>query len=117
MLRRLPRDARPVAAFGFFLAQENWRGQWSGQAAQTRQPVISNHLEKDERVTRQAVVKAGFRQIACIPLPAHGEIVGVLTLPPAVRRRFQERPPTTCSIASGAGTAIENAVCIQTFAG
>ncbi len=39
-----------------------------GQAAQTKQPVISNHLEKDERVTRQAVVKAGFRQIACIPL-------------------------------------------------
>jgi two-component system, NarL family, sensor histidine kinase DevS len=81
-----------------------------GQAAQTRQPVISNHLEKDERVTRQAVVKAGFRQIACIPLPAHGEIVGVLTIATRSRKAISKNDiQVLVSIASGAGTAIENA--------
>jgi len=48
-----------------------------GQAAKTLQPVISQHLDKDEQGTRQAVVDAGFKQIACIPLTAHGEVVGV----------------------------------------
>jgi len=81
-----------------------------GQAAQTRQPVISNHLEKDERVTRQAVVKAGFRQIACIPLPAHGEIVGVLTIATRSKKAISKNDiQVLVSIASGAGTAIENA--------
>ena len=81
-----------------------------GQAAQTRQPVISNHLEKDERVTRQAVVKAGFRQIACIPLPAHGEIVGVLTIATRSKKAISKNDlQLLVSIASGAGTAIENA--------
>jgi len=73
-------------------------------------PVISNHLEKDERVTRQAVVKAGFRQIACIPLTAHGDVVGVLTI--ATRRKkaiSQSEIEVLASVAAGAGTAIENA--------
>ncbi len=81
-----------------------------GQAAQTRQPIISNHLEKDERVTRLAVVKAGFRQIACIPLPAHGEIVGVLTVATRSKKAISKNDiQVLVSIASGAGTAIENA--------
>ena len=81
-----------------------------GQAAQTTQPVISNHLEKDGRVTRQAVVKAGFRQIVCIPLTAHAEVVGVLTI--ATRRRkaiTKDELELLVSVAGGAGTAIENA--------
>jgi two-component system, NarL family, sensor histidine kinase DevS len=81
-----------------------------GQAAQTRQPVVSNHLEKDERVTRQAVVKAGFRQIACIPLAAHGEIVGVLTIATRSKKAISKNDlDVLVSVASGAGTAIENA--------
>ena len=81
-----------------------------GQAAQTKHPVISNALEKDERVTRQAVVKAGFRQIACIPLTAHGDIVGVLTI--AARRKkaiSRSELELLVSVAASAGTAIENA--------
>ena len=80
-----------------------------GQAAQTRQPVVSNHLEKDERVTRQAVVKAGFRQIACIPLTAHGDIVGVLTIATRSKKAISKNDlQVLVSVASGAGTAIEN---------
>jgi two-component system sensor histidine kinase DevS len=81
-----------------------------GQAAQTKQPVISSRLEKDERVTRQAVVKAGFKQFVCIPLMAHAEIVGVLTI--ATRRKktiSKNELEVLVSIAGGAGTAIENA--------
>jgi two-component system, NarL family, sensor histidine kinase DevS len=81
-----------------------------GQAAQTKQPVTSNHLDKDERVTRQAVVKAGFRQIACIPLTAHGEIVGVLTIATRNRKAMSRGDlEVLVSVAAGAGTAIENA--------
>jgi signal transduction histidine kinase len=81
-----------------------------GQAAQTKQPVISNHLEDDERVTRQAVVEAGFRQIACIPLTTHGEVVGVLTIASRSRKAaFKSELQLLVSVAAGAGTAIENA--------
>jgi two-component system, NarL family, sensor histidine kinase DevS len=81
-----------------------------GQAAQTRQPVVSNHLEKDERVTRQAVVKAGFRQIACIPLTAHADIVGVLTIATRSKKAISKSDlQLLMSVAAGAGTAIENA--------
>ena len=81
-----------------------------GQAAQTKQPVISNHLEKDERVTRQAVVKAGFRQIACLPLTAHGEVVGVLTIATRSKKAIpRSELEVLASVAAGAGTAIENA--------
>ena len=81
-----------------------------GLAAQTRQPVVSNQLEKDERVTRQAVVKAGFRQIACIPLTAHGDIVGVLTIATRSKEVISESElQVLVSVAAGAGSAIENA--------
>jgi two-component system, NarL family, sensor histidine kinase DevS len=81
-----------------------------GQAAQAKQPVISNHLEEDERVTRQAVVEAGFRQIACIPLTAHGGVVGVLTIATRSRKAISKSElQVLVSVAAGAGTAIENA--------
>ena len=81
-----------------------------GQAAQTKEPVVSHHLEKDERVTRQAVVKAGFRQIACIPLTSHGEVVGVLTIATRSRKAIAKSElQLLVSVAAGAGTAIENA--------
>jgi two-component system, NarL family, sensor histidine kinase DevS len=81
-----------------------------GQAAQTLQPVISHHLDKDDQGTRLAVVEAGFKQIACIPLIARGEAVGVLTI--ATRRRqtiSKSELQLLVSVAGGAGTAIENA--------
>ena len=81
-----------------------------GEAAQTKEPVVSNHLEDEQRVTRQAVVEAGFRQIACIPLTAHGEVVGVLTIATRSRKALsQNELQLLVSVAAGAGTAIENA--------
>jgi len=81
-----------------------------GQAAQTLQPVISNHLERDEQGTRQAVVEAGFKQVACIPLTARGEVVGVLTIATRSRKTISKSElQLLVSVAGGAGTAIENA--------
>ena len=81
-----------------------------GLAAEKMTPVVSNHLEKDERVTRQAVVEAGFKQIACIPLTAHGEAVGVLTIATRSRRAFPKAElQVLSSVGAGAGSAIENA--------
>ena len=60
--------------------------------------------------TRQAVVEAGFKQIACIPLTTHGEVVGVLTIATRSRKTIsQSELQLLVSVAAGAGTAIENA--------
>ncbi len=81
-----------------------------GQAAKTLKPVISNHLDRDTQGTRQAVVEAGFKQIACIPLTTHGEVVGVLTIATRSRRTIsQSELQLLVSVAAGAGTSIENA--------
>jgi len=81
-----------------------------GQAAQTMQPVISNHLEKDKRVLREAVVEAGFKQIACIPLTARGELAGVLSIAARSRKAISKTEiQLLTAIGAGAGTAIENA--------
>jgi two-component system sensor histidine kinase DevS len=81
-----------------------------GQAAQTLQPVISNRLDRDDQGTRQAVVEAGFKQIACIPLTARGEVVGVLTFATRSRKTISRSElQLLVSVSSGAGTAIENA--------
>jgi two-component system sensor histidine kinase DevS len=81
-----------------------------GQAALTKHPIISKALEKDKRVTRQAVVKAGFRQIACVPLTTHGDLVGVLTIATRSRKAISRSQLELLeSVAAVAGTAIENA--------
>jgi len=81
-----------------------------GQAAETKEPIVSTHLDKDDRVTRQAVVKAGFKQIACIPVTARGEVVGVLTIATRTRKALsQGELRLLVSVAALAGTAIENA--------
>jgi len=81
-----------------------------GQAAQTLQPVISHHLDRDEQGTRQAVVEAGFKQLACIPLTARGEVVGVLTIATRSRKTISKSElQLLVSVSAGAGTAIENA--------
>jgi two-component system sensor histidine kinase DevS len=81
-----------------------------GKAALTLEPIISQQLEDEKEETRQAVVEAGFKQIVCIPLTAHGDAVGVLTFVTRSRKQLSdEEIKMVQSVASGAGTAIENA--------
>ena len=79
-----------------------------GQAAAKRRPVTSSHLTRDN--ARQAVIDAGFRQIACIPLMARGEVVGVLTIATRNRKAIsKDELQLLVSVSDWAGTAIENA--------
>jgi len=57
-----------------------------GLAAKNREAIVSNDLESDSRFMRETVVKAGFQQIACIPLMSGENLMGVLS----VATRHQE---------------------------
>ena len=81
-----------------------------GKAAENRKAVISSHLERDDGAVRQAVVDAGFKQIACIPLTSRGEAVGVLTIATRDRKSLTHKElQMLVSVGAEAGTAIENA--------
>jgi len=81
-----------------------------GVVARDMQPVITNDLGQDERFLRSAVVEAGFKQMACIPLSAPGELVGVLSIASTRKNAFSEHDgQLLLSIGTWAGTAIENA--------
>ena len=102
---------RGQAAEAFWTRNRFKVGEGSiGLVAETMQPVISHDLQKDKSFLREAVVQAGFKQIACIPLTARGELVGVLSLAARSRKPFDEDEiQLLVSVGAGAGTAIENA--------
>lgn len=81
-----------------------------GLVAQTGEPIVSHDLANDVRYLRDAVVKAGFRQMACFPLTSSGQLVGVLS---AVTRNASPLDDhdiqVVTAIGSWAGLAIENA--------
>jgi signal transduction histidine kinase len=81
-----------------------------GRVAETMQPVVSRDLHHDKNFLREAVAQAGFEQVACIPLTARGELVGVFSLAARSRKPFDEDDiQLMVSVGAGAGTAIENA--------
>ena len=81
-----------------------------GQVAQSGKPMVSSDLEKDAQFIRPAVVEAGFRQIAYLPLKSSEHLIGVMSV-----ATFSEEPLDQSSIqllgavANWAGLAIENA--------
>jgi signal transduction histidine kinase len=81
-----------------------------GLAAQYCQPVVSTNLQEDLRYLRRAVMEAGLCSVACIPLAAHGNVVGVMCL--ASRRQLQfdaHVQELLMAIGAWAGLSIENA--------
>jgi signal transduction histidine kinase len=61
------------------------------------------------RFLRRAVVEAGFRSLACIPLTAHRKVVGVMSVASRQERLFSTRElDLLTAIGTWAGTAIEN---------
>jgi signal transduction histidine kinase len=81
-----------------------------GRAAQMGQVLISTDLEQDVRFLRRAVVDAGFKCLACIPLTARRNVVGAMTVASREQREFTEREINLLeAIGAWAGTAIENA--------
>ncbi|MFZ5859080.1 MAG: GAF domain-containing protein [Chloroflexota bacterium] len=81
-----------------------------GLVAQTGEPIISMDLAKDARFLRDAVVQAGFNQIACLPLKASGNMVGVLNVATRGQTPFDARDIQLLSaVGNWAGLSIENA--------
>jgi len=81
-----------------------------GIAAKTGEAVVSHDLAKDLRFIREAVVKAGFCQIACIPLESTENMVGVLSVATRSKSPIDERDITLLTaVATWAALAIENA--------
>ncbi len=102
---------RGEAAEAFWTRNRFKIGEGSiGLVAEIMQPVISHDLRKDKHFLREAVVQAGFNQMICIPLTAHGELIGVLSLAARSQRSFDENEiQMLTSVGAAAGTAIENA--------
>ncbi|HET9589317.1 MAG TPA: GAF domain-containing protein [Anaerolineales bacterium] len=81
-----------------------------GLAAQNREAVVSHELENDTRFLRETVVKAGFRQIACIPLMSGENLMGVLSVATRHEQPLEERSiQLLTAVGNWAGLAIENA--------
>jgi len=81
-----------------------------GVVAKNREPLISHNLADDLRFVRKAVVKAGFRQIACIPLESTENMVGVLSVATRSKTPIDERDiRLLTAVANWAALAIENA--------
>jgi signal transduction histidine kinase len=67
-------------------------------------------LKNDMRFLRPAVVAAGFKCIACIPLTAHGDVVGVMSVASRKAHNFDEREINMLTaIGAWAGVTVENA--------
>ena len=81
-----------------------------GIAAETGKPVVTVSPQQDMRYLRRAVVEAGFRCIACIPMLARGKVVGVMSIASRHQRYLDQREIHLLSaIGTWAGITIENA--------
>ena len=81
-----------------------------GIVAKTGEPLVSHDLATDLRFVREAVVKAGFQQIACIPLETSENMVGVLSVATRSKSPIDERDiRLLTAVANWAALAIENA--------
>jgi two-component system sensor histidine kinase DevS len=81
-----------------------------GVVAKERKPLISHDLTNDLRFVRKAVVKAGFRQVACIPLESTENMVGVMSVATRSEIPIDEREIHLLgAVANWAALAIDNA--------
>lgn len=81
-----------------------------GVVAETRKPVVSTDLANDVRFLREAVVKAGFHQIACIPLLSGENLMGVMSVATLGTEPIDDRNvEMMAAVGNWAGLAIENA--------
>jgi signal transduction histidine kinase len=81
-----------------------------GLVAKTGEAVVSHDLAHDMRYLRDAVVDAGFKQMACFPLASSGNLVGVLSAVTRSSVPLNEHDiQVITAIGSWAGLAIENA--------
>ena len=81
-----------------------------GIVAKDRKTLVSTDLENDLRFIRSAVVKAGFQQIACIPMLSGEQLMGVMSVAKRTKEPIDERDvQMLAAVGNWAGLAIENA--------
>jgi two-component system sensor histidine kinase DevS len=81
-----------------------------GIVAETGKPMVTITPQQDMRYLRRAVVEAGFRCIACIPMNARGNVVGVMGVATRRERHLDQREiHLLTAIGTWAGITIENA--------
>jgi len=81
-----------------------------GIVAQTRKSLVSSDIESDLRFVRSAIVDAGFQQIACIPMLAGEQLMGVMSVATVGEDPIDERSvQMMAAVGNWAGLAIENA--------
>jgi two-component system sensor histidine kinase DevS len=81
-----------------------------GLVAKDGQPVVSLDLAGDVRYLREAVVEAGFRQMASLPMKAGENMIGVLSIVTRRKDPFDDRDiQMLAAVSNWAGLAIENA--------
>jgi two-component system sensor histidine kinase DevS len=81
-----------------------------GMVAKTGEAAVSHDLAHDMRYLRDAVVDAGFKQMACFPLTSSGNLVGVLSAVTRSSTPLNEHDiQVITAIGSWAGLAIDNA--------
>lgn len=83
---------------------------YPGIVAQTHKSMVSMNLANDANFRRDAVVQAGFQKIACIPLLAGENLMGVMSVVTRATDPFDERNiQLLTAVGTWAGLAIENA--------
>jgi signal transduction histidine kinase len=81
-----------------------------GMVAASGKLLVSTNLREEMRYLRPAVIDAGFKSIACIPLNAGGNVVGVMAAATRRDRYLDERELNLLTaIGTWAGMTIENA--------
>jgi signal transduction histidine kinase len=83
---------------------------YPGLVAKSRKTMIGLHLANDTNFLRDAVVEAGFQQIACIPLLSGENLIGVMSVATRDIEPFDQRSvQLLTAVGTWAGLAIENA--------
>jgi signal transduction histidine kinase len=102
---------RGEAASAFWTKDRFESGEgFIGMVAESGKPVINTSIQSDLRFLRRAVVDAGFRCIACIPLAARGMTVGVMSIASRRERYLDQREMSLLTaIGAWAGITVENA--------
>ncbi len=81
-----------------------------GLTAKENKIFVSRDLANDVRFLREDIVKAGFRQMACIPLKSTDNLMGVLSVTTRHKDPLDERSlQLLIAVCNWAGLAIENA--------
>lgn len=106
---------RGEAADSFWIKDQFRLGEgFVGLVAESAKPLVTNNLQQDVRLIRQQVVDAGFQCLACIPLIAHANVIGVLGVATRHTQPLEPREISLLtSIGTWAGTAIENVRLMQ----